>query len=41
MPGNVADRVNRSYFFYPWNEKISEYRLMTGWDTKEEDIEGL
>ncbi len=41
MPGNVADRVNRSYFFYPWNEKISEYRLMTGWDTKEEDIEGF
>lgn len=38
MPRQVAEKVCRKYFFYPWNEKTSEYRIMTGWDTKEEDI---
>lgn len=39
IPGEVADRVRTQTFFYPWNEKTSEYRLMTSWDTTEEDIE--
>jgi threonine aldolase len=39
IPGDVADKVRKQYFFYPWNEEISEYRLMTSWDTTEEDIE--
>lgn len=38
IPNNVAEKVRRHYFFYPWNESISEYRLMTSWDTTEEDI---
>jgi threonine aldolase len=38
IPKNVADKVSKSYFFYPWNELISEYRLMTSWDTTEQDI---
>jgi threonine aldolase len=38
MPENVARKVSSSYFFYPWNEAISEYRLMTSWDTSEGDI---
>ncbi|MGB8490556.1 MAG: low specificity L-threonine aldolase, partial [Bacteroidales bacterium] len=33
IPKEVAERVNRVYFFYPWNEATSEYRLMTSWDT--------
>jgi threonine aldolase len=41
MPDAVASRVQQHYFFYPWNESISEYRLMTSWDTREEDIEGF
>jgi threonine aldolase len=41
MPSAVADRIKEHYFFYPWNEKISEYRLMTSWDTTEEDIENF
>jgi threonine aldolase len=41
IPGEVAKRLQQNYFFYPWNEKISEYRLMTSWDTQEEDIEGF
>ena len=39
IPHDIAEKVCSHYFFYPWNEKISEYRLMTSWDTKEEDIE--
>lgn len=41
MPSGVAERLRNHYFFYPWNEKTSEYRLMTSWDTTEEDIEGF
>ncbi|MCI0522817.1 MAG: beta-eliminating lyase-related protein [Bacteroidales bacterium] len=38
MPEDVADRLSREYFFYPWNEELSEYRLMTSWDTASDDI---
>ncbi len=38
IPGDVAEKVSKEYFFYPWNELTSEYRLMTSWDTKEEDL---
>jgi len=41
IPAEVAERLRKSYFFYPWNEKTSEYRLMTSWDTTEEDIDGF
>jgi threonine aldolase len=41
MPQDAAERVRKSYFFYPWNEQISEYRLMTSWDTTEEDIDNF
>jgi len=41
IPDEVAKRVMDHYFFYPWNEKTSEYRLMTSWDTTDEDIEGF
>lgn len=39
MPSEVAERMRHHYFFYPWNENTSEYRLMASWDTSEEDIE--
>ncbi len=41
MPYSVAREVSKTYFFYPWNEMNSEYRLMTSWDTTEEDIDGF
>jgi threonine aldolase len=41
IPHSVAEQVNKEYFFYPWNERISEYRLMTSWDTTTEDIENF
>jgi threonine aldolase len=39
IPKEIAEKVSKSYFFYPWNELTSEYRLMASWDTTEEDIE--
>jgi threonine aldolase len=39
IPHDAAERVIKQYFFYPWDESRSEYRLMTAWDTTEEDIE--
>jgi threonine aldolase len=39
IPKSVAEKVQEHYFFYPWDEKKSEYRLMTSWDTTEGDIE--
>jgi threonine aldolase len=41
MPQNIAEKVMRECFFYPWDEKNSEYRLMTSWDTTVEDIENF
>lgn len=39
MPREVAETLRREYFFYPWNEEMSEYRLMTSWDTSLDEIE--
>jgi threonine aldolase len=39
MPDDIAGKMKEHYFFYPWDEKRSEYRLMTSWDTQKEDIE--
>jgi threonine aldolase len=39
MPCGVAEKLRESYFFYPWDEKKSEWRLMCSWDTEEKDIE--
>jgi threonine aldolase len=41
IPKDIAEKVSKTYFFYPWNELISEYRLMTSWDTTEEDIDNF
>ena len=39
MSRNVIDRLLESYFFYFWNEETDEIRLVTSFDTTEEDIE--
>jgi len=41
MPADIAEKMRSHYFFYPWDEKKSEYRLMASWDTKEDDIENF
>ncbi len=38
MPRPVIDRLLQSYFFYFWNEDANEVRLVTSFDTTEEDI---
>ena len=39
MPRSVIDTMLRHYFFYFWNESANEIRLVTSFDTTEEDVE--
>lgn len=41
MPRAAADKLLEKYFFYFWDEEASEVRLVTSWDTTDEDISGL
>jgi threonine aldolase len=38
VPKKYIPILQKQYFFYVWNEEISEIRLMTSFDTTEEDI---
>lgn len=38
IPKKFIARLQKKYFFYVWNEQTSEVRLMTSFDTTEEDI---
>ncbi|MDA3927333.1 MAG: low specificity L-threonine aldolase [Prolixibacteraceae bacterium] len=35
----IRDKLQKEFFFYPWDENTHEVRWMTSFDTKEEDIE--
>jgi len=39
LPADLAQRMQSAQFFYPWDEKKSEYRIMTSWDTSREEID--
>lgn len=41
IPQPLVKKLKQQYFFYVWDEKTFECRLMTSWDTQEEDIEGF
>ncbi len=41
IPDIYLRRLQEEYFFYVWNESVSEARMVTSWDTAEEDIDGL
>ncbi|MDR1344278.1 MAG: aminotransferase class V-fold PLP-dependent enzyme [Tannerellaceae bacterium] len=41
MPAEAAKKLSEEYFFYYWNEAASEVRLVTSWDTTDEDIDRL
>lgn len=41
LPAALVKKLREAYFFYVWNEKTFECRLMTSWDTQPEDIEGF
>lgn len=38
VPKKYVPLLQKQYFFYVWNEEISEVRFMTSFDTTEEDI---
>ena len=38
IPREFIPALQKKYFFYVWNEEISEVRLMASFDTTEEDI---
>lgn len=41
MPHALIDKLAERYFFYYWNESAREIRLVTSFDTTEEDVQGL
>lgn len=41
LPPDLICRLQEHYFFYVWNEKRSEVRLVTSWDTTKEDIDAF
>lgn len=45
LPKTIIDALREHYFFYVWdernNEEKAEIRLMTSYDTKDEDIKGF
>jgi threonine aldolase len=38
IPREITQPLQEKFFFYPWNEKKSEVRWMTSFDTTKEDI---
>ena len=38
IPSKIIRELQKSYFFYFWNEEKNEIRLVCSWDTTEEDI---
>jgi threonine aldolase len=38
IPSKYIPALQKKYFFYVWNEEISEVRLMASFDTTDEDI---
>ncbi|MFN2532680.1 MAG: low specificity L-threonine aldolase [Pyrinomonadaceae bacterium] len=41
VPRKYITPLQKKYFFYVWNEETSEVRLMTSFDTTEEDIDAF
>lgn len=38
MPRKAINKLMEEYYFYMWNEERNEARLVTSWDTTDEDI---
>ena len=41
IPTEALRKLQEEYFFYMWNEEQNEARLVTSWDTTDEDIAGF
>lgn len=39
MPKDIIDTLLQKHFFYMWNESKNEIRLVTSWNTTEEDVD--
>ena len=39
IPKELAEKMQKAQFFYPWDEKTSEYRIMASWDTTRQEID--
>jgi len=38
-PKSIIEQMQKYYFFYFWNEDTGEIRLVTSWDTTDEDLD--
>jgi len=38
LPKKITDKLRERYFFYDWDERRNEMRLVCSWDTTDEDI---
>jgi threonine aldolase len=41
IPKQIANALQKKFFFYDWNEDEELYRWMCSWDTQEEDIDNF
>lgn len=41
IPKDMAAKMQETAFFYPWEERKSEYRIMCSWDTTPDDIDRM
>lgn len=41
FPKHIIPRLQEEYFFYVWDEALSEVRIMTAFDTRLEDVENF
>ena len=41
MPKEIEEKLHEKYYFYYWNEPAGEMRLVTSWDTTDDDVDGL
>ena len=41
IPAEQRKKLQEKYFFYMWNEGADEARLVTSWDTSDEDIAAI
>ena len=41
LPQKIVKKLKEKFFFYVWDEKTFSCRLMTTWDTNQNDINGL
>jgi threonine aldolase len=41
FPKKIINEMQDEYFFYVWNDRTNEVRLMCSFDTQKEDVEGF